>query len=219
MAKKSTILIVEDDAEQLRLYLKALRGHRLTCVKSGTEALASLAENLPDLVILDHVLAQGERGTDFIPKLKAAAAHVPIIVISGTLDIRGQVKALQGPLAAHYVLEKPVGLDELLATVEEALSHCGMGETVAMLQSLENAEKITANEPERRFTFRLNRQHEILNRCRKTGERPNVSALAREFQVARKTIQRDLHDLVQRGQLSPEMFPEWQQVSGEAEDS
>jgi DNA-binding NtrC family response regulator len=218
MAKKSTILIVEDDAEQLRLYLKALRGHQLTCVKSGTEALASLAENLPDLVILDHVLAAGERGTDFIPKLKAVAAHVPIIVISGTLDIRGQLKALQGPLSAHYVLEKPVGLDELLATVEEALSRCGMGETVAMLQSLESAEKIAANEPERRFTFRLNRQHEILNRCRKTGERPNVSALAREFQVARKTIQRDLHDLVQRGQLSPEMFPEWQQISGEAED-
>ena len=218
MIKKSTILIVEDDAEQLRLYMKALRGHQLICVKSGTEALSSLADNLPDLIILDHVLAQGERGTDFIPKLKTAAAHVPIIVISGTLDIRGQLKALQGPLAAHYVLEKPVGLDELLATVEEALSQCGLGETVAMLQSLENAEKITPTEPERRFTFRLNRQHEILNRCRKTGERPNVSALSREFQVSRKTIQRDLHDLVQRGQLSPEMFPEWQQVGGEADD-
>ena len=218
MTKKSTILIVEDDPEQLRLYLKALRGHQLTCVKSGTEALASLRESLPDLIILDHVLAEGERGTDFIPKLKATAAHVPIIVISGTLDIRGQLKALQGPLAAHYVLEKPVGLDQLLTTVEEALSRCGLGETVAMLQSLENAEKITSNEPERRFTFRLNRQHEILNRVRQSGERPNVSALSREFQVSRKTIQRDLHDLVQRGQLSPEMFPEWQQVTGEAED-
>ena len=33
------ILIVEDDPAQLRLYSKALRGYRLTCVASGSAAL------------------------------------------------------------------------------------------------------------------------------------------------------------------------------------
>ena len=37
--EKASILIVEDDPQQLRLYAKALRGYRLTCVSSGTDAL------------------------------------------------------------------------------------------------------------------------------------------------------------------------------------
>ena len=96
-----------------------------------------------------------------------------------------------------------------------ALAECGLGETVRILKSLEHAEKIESNEPERRFTERLARQHEILNRLRKAVDRPNVSALAREFNVARKTIQRDLQDLVQRGQIDPALYPEWNQSPAE----
>ena len=114
----ATILIVEDDPKQLKLYGKALRGHRLTCVSTGSAALATLAETRPDLIILDHVLEAGEKGLEFLPRLKAAAAHVPVILISGTLRIREQLAALQGPRAAHYFLEKPVDLDELDRIVE-----------------------------------------------------------------------------------------------------
>src|SRR5262249_60586660 len=108
---------------------------------------------------------------------------------------------LQGPDSAHYLLEKPVRAAELTAVVEKALNQCGLGETVRALQSLERAEKIESNEPERRFTERLARQHQIVNQLRHSFERPNVSALARQFNVDRKTIRRDLCDLVQRGQL------------------
>lgn len=207
----ASILIVEDDPKQLRLYSKALRGYRLTCVPTGTAALQSLTSGTPDVIILDHVLAGGERGTDFLPKLKLAAAHVPIIVISGSLDIRQQLQALQGPAAAHYVLEKPVDLDELERTVETALTECGLGETIRMLQSLDRAEKIDAAEPDRRFTERLARQHDLLKRLRGTTDRPNVSALSRDYHVSRKTIIRDLRELIQRGQLPEELFPEWEQ--------
>lgn len=214
---KASILIVEDDPRQIRLYSKALRGYRLTCVPSGTTALKSMQERLPDLILLDHILADGERGADFLPRLKAIAAHVPIIVISGTLDVRGQIEALQGPEAAHYVIEKPVDLDELERTVETALARCGMAETIRELESLERAEKIEQNEPGRRFVERLGRQHEILCRLRGTREKPNISALARAFAVSRKTIHRDLHDLLQRGQLDPAAFPEWDSAEDSSE--
>ena len=84
-----------------------------------------------------------------------------------------------------------------------------MRETVNSLQSLERAEKIESNEPERRFTERLARQTELIDRLRGSAGKPNISALAREFNVARKTIHRDLADLVNRGQIAPEVFPEW----------
>ncbi|MCB1098559.1 MAG: response regulator [Verrucomicrobiae bacterium] len=202
---KATILIIEDDPEQLRTYAKALRGYRLTCVSTATAALEYLRANVPDLILLDNVLAAGEVGINFLPSIKAVAAHVPVIVISGTLDIEDKLAALQGPLSAHFTLEKPVGLAELEETVERALRSCGLGETVAALRSLERAEKIESNEPERRFTERLARQHELINRLRGSTEKPNISALAREFNVARKTIHRDIQDLVARKQIDPSM--------------
>ena len=212
-AKAASILVVEDDPSQIRIYSRALRGHRLTCVSNGTAALKALHEQVPDLIILDHILASGERGVEFLPRLKEIAAHVPVIVISGTLDIKDQLKALQGPRSAHYVMEKPVDLDELERTIETALTECGMAETVRELESLERAERIEENEPERRFVERLSRQSELLRRLRGANEKPNISALARDFNVSRKTIHRDLHDLVQRGQLDPAVYPEWNSAS------
>lgn len=202
-AAQAAILIVEDEAEQLRLYTQALAGYRLTCVPSASAALAMLAKQTPDLILLDHVLAHGELGLDALPRIKQVAAHVPVIVISGTLAIKDQLRALQGPEAAHYVLEKPVGLKPLRETVRRALNECGMGEMVRALQSLERAELINTGERERVFTERLARQHELLKRLRGTTEKPNLTQLAAEYHVDRRTIRRDLHDLVQRGQLPP----------------
>ena len=206
----ASILIVEDDPCQVRTYARALRGHRLTCVASGTAALAALAQEVPDLIILDQILADGERGVEFLPRLKELAGHVPIIIISGTLDIQGQLKALQGPRAAHYVLEKPVVLEELEATIETALNECGVAETVHELRSLERAERIAPNEPERRFVERLGRQTELLKRLRGATEKPNITVLAADFNVSRRTIHRDLQDLVQRGQIDAAVYPDWQ---------
>src|SRR5882672_2165416 len=131
----ASILIVEDDPKQLKLYGKALRGYRLTCVSTGSAALAAIAETKPDLIILDNILDDGEKGLEFLPKLKTVTAHVPVIMISGTLKLCEKLAALQGPRSAHYILEKPVDLDELDKTVEIALTECGMGEAIRTLQS------------------------------------------------------------------------------------
>ena len=205
----ANILIIEDDPQQLWFYSRALRGYRLTCVPNATGALTELEGKLPDLIILDHVLAGGELGVEFLPRLKALAAHVPIIVVSGTLDIHGKLQALQGPRAAHYVIEKPVDLDELEKTVEIALTECGFAEMVSMLKSVERAEGKEASVPEHQFTERLARQHKLLVQLRKAATKPNITHLASEHRVARKTIIRDLQDLIRRGQLDLAVYPEW----------
>jgi DeoR/GlpR family transcriptional regulator of sugar metabolism len=61
-----------------------------------------------------------------------------------------------------------------------------------------------------RSTDRLSRQNALLKLVTQSGERPNISALAREFAVARRTIIRDLQELIRRGQLAPEVYPEWE---------
>jgi len=204
---RCSVLLVEDDPLQARLYQQALPSCSWRWVKSGTEALAALADQLPEIILLDHVLSQGETGLAFLPRLKERAAHVPVIVVSGTLAIAEQIRALSGPHSAHYVIEKPVDLDVLEQTMATALRECGLGETVAALRSLERAELIESGDRERLFTERLDRQHQLLNRLRGSTSKPNISALAAEFGVDRRSIRRDLADLVARGQLPPEIHP------------
>ena len=173
-------------------------------------ALCSSAHNQPDLVILDHVLSDGELGLDFLPELKELLPFVPIIIVSGALEVHEQIKALQGPRRAHYVLTKPVDVRELKRTVQTALKECGEQEVVRQFEALERSHRVDAQDLFSRSTDRLSRQNRIRDIVGKSKERPNISALAREFKVARRTIIRDLQELIRRGQLKPEAYPEWE---------
>ena len=72
-------------------------------------------------LVLDHVLSEGELGLDFLPEFKELLPFVPIIVVSGALEVHQQMQALQGPRRAHYCLTKPVDKKQLLEVVAAAL--------------------------------------------------------------------------------------------------
>lgn len=204
------ILIVEDDDLQYEIYEEALAKYKLVRAQSGSEALVVIAKNPPDLLILDHVLAEGELGLDFLPEFKELLPFVPIIVVSGALEVHQQIDALQGPRRAHYCITKPVDVRELKQTVATALKECGETEVVRQFEALERSKRIDAQELFSRSTERLSRQNQIRQFLAQSKERPNISALAREFGVARRTIIRDLQELIRRGQLKPEVYPEWE---------
>src|SRR5437016_12733166 len=207
---ETTILIIEDDDLQYEIYEEALQKHKLIRAKSGSEALNQIAQYPPDVLILDHVLARGELGLDFLPELKELLPHVPIIIVSGALEAHQQLDALQGPRRAHYCLTKPVDVHALKRTVETDLKECGERETVRQFEALERSHRIDALDLFSRSTDRLSRQTRIRQLVGKSRERPNISALARQFGVARRTIIRDLQELIRRGQLKPEVYPEWE---------
>ena len=204
------LLIIEDDDLQYEIYEEALSHFRLTRAKTGSAALALLPRLQPDAVVLDQVLEDGERGLDFLPEFKELLPHVPVIVVSGALEVRQQMAALQGPRRAHYCLPKPVDIRELKRIVEISLKECSGTEIIRQFESLERSRRIDAPELLSRSTDRLARQNELLARLGESRERPNISALAREFNVARRTIIRDLQELIRRGQLPPAVYPEWQ---------
>ena len=208
--KQQSILIVEDDDLQYEIYEEALNQYQLTRATSGSAALAEVARHPPHVLILDHVLADGERGLDFLPEFKELLPHVPIIVVSGALEVRQQMAALQGPRRAHFCLPKPVDIRELKRTLTIALKECSDTEIIRQFEALERSRRIDAFELLSRSTDRLARQNDILEIIGKSRQRPNISALAREFKVARRTIIRDLQELIRRGQLKPEVYPEWE---------
>ncbi len=202
------ILIIEDDDLQYEIYEEALSQYRLTRATSGTEALKSMAGNPPALLILDHVLADGELGLNFLPEFKQLLPHVPIVIVSGALEVRQQMSALQGPRRAHYCLPKPVDIHELKRTIAIALTECGDAEIVRQFEALERSRRVDALELFSRSTDRLSRQNRIVEIIGKSSNRPNISALARQFKVARRTIIRDLQELTRRGQLKPGIYPD-----------
>ena len=209
------ILIIEDDDLQYEIYEDALETCRLTRVTTGTDALNAVAHRPPDLIILDHVLDDGQLGLDYMPELKELVPHVPIVIVSGALEAHQQMHALQGPRRAHYCINKPVDVHELKKTVEVALRECGETEIVRQFEALERSKRVDAEALFSRSTDRLSRQTEIRRMVVNAKDRPNVSALAREFRVARRTIIRDLQELIRRGEIRPEIYPKWE---NEAED-
>ncbi len=211
----ATILIIEDDDFQYEIYEEALAKYRLLRVTTGSEALKLIPQSRPDVLILDHVLDAGELGLDFLPQFKELMPHVPIVIVSGALEVQQQLKALQGPRRAHYCLPKPLDVRELKRTVETALKECGQREVVRQFEALERSQRVDAQELLSRSTDRLSRQNQIRELLRKSRERANISALARQFNVARRTVIRDLQELIRRGQLAPEVYPEWENPAGE----
>lgn len=205
------ILIIEDDDLQFEIYQEALAKYKLFRVTNGSQGLAELSRQRPDVILLDHVLSDGELGLDFLPEFKELLPFVPIIVVSGALEVHQQMKALQGPRRAHYCLPKPVDIHELRRTVEVALAECGQSEAVRQFEALERSKRVDALDLLSRSTDRLARQNRILELVGDSRERPNISQLARQFAVARRTIIRDLQELIRRGQLSADVYPAWEE--------
>lgn len=213
---RKRILVIEDDDLQYELYEEALAGYELIRTRNASAALAIIAREQPDVILLDHVLGGGELGLEYLPEMKDLVPYVPIIVVSGALEVQEQMNALQGPRRAHYCLAKPVDLAELRRTVATAIEQCGEREIVRQFEALERSKRSDIEELLSRSTDRLSRQTEIRKQIRAGSGRPNISALARQFRVARRTIIRDLQELIRRGELSPEAYPKWQ--SGEDDE-
>ncbi len=106
------ILIVEDDLNLCRLLSLSLaeKGYQVAAVNSGREALAVLAAEEYDVVVLDFHLPD-TRAIDLIPPIRAFAPGSIIMVMTayGTLDIARECVA-RG--AAAFIL-KPFNLDQV----------------------------------------------------------------------------------------------------------
>jgi two-component system KDP operon response regulator KdpE len=122
MAGKLAKILIIDDEPQIRRFLRTgLPPHGYACLEAGTaaEALALLAKEHPDAVILDLGLPDQD-GFAVIEKIRAAAL-TPIVVLSARSDVEGKVRALE--LGADDFVTKPFDMAELLARLKAALRH------------------------------------------------------------------------------------------------
>jgi two-component system KDP operon response regulator KdpE len=121
VARPLTVLVVDDEPAIRRFLKTSLKAaeYRVVEAADAAGALAALAAEKPDLLILDLGLPD-RSGLDLISALRRGAA-VPIIVLSARDDERAKVEALDR--GADDYLSKPFGMAELMARLRAALRH------------------------------------------------------------------------------------------------
>jgi two-component system, OmpR family, KDP operon response regulator KdpE len=117
----ATILIVEDDASlnaALAATLKAA-GFRPVTARTAAEGLRWFNHYAPDLVLLDLGLPDGD-GLGVIAAVRGKG-QTPVVVLSARNSEAMKVQALD--LGADDYVQKPFGVEELLARLRAGLRH------------------------------------------------------------------------------------------------
>ena len=116
------ILVVEDEAALALLlsYNLEAEGFAVDRIERGDEVETHLAENLPDLVILDWMLP-GVSGLEICRRIRARAATktVPVIMLTARGEETERVRGLSA--GADDFVVKPFSVPELMARVRALL--------------------------------------------------------------------------------------------------
>ena len=117
------LLVVDDEKEVVQLYRDKLmkEGYQVAVAYDGEEALAKVASEKPDIVLLDLSLPKVD-GFEVLKQIreKDKDKWIPVIMISANADLEA-VKKCYGLEADHY-LTKPCEMDKVLRGIETMIS-------------------------------------------------------------------------------------------------
>jgi CheY-like chemotaxis protein/class 3 adenylate cyclase len=130
-ARDGHVLVVDDTPQNVKLLADILRadGHRVSTAASGPEALAAIAADRPDLVLLD-VMMPGMSGYEVCVRLRAddATSLLPVVFVTALDAVEERVKGIEA--GADDFLTKPVNQAEVLARVRSLLRIGALHDTV-----------------------------------------------------------------------------------------
>jgi len=115
----TTVLLVEDDPNQLVLYTEMLKGegYEVVGAKDGREALRSVEESRPDLVVMD-ISMPGMDGIEAMSRMLSRDHKLPVILNSAYATYKDNFRAWS---ADAYVV-KSSDMDELKETIKRVLA-------------------------------------------------------------------------------------------------
>lgn len=153
MNDAASILVLDDDAAIRTVVGQAIRraGYSVKTVATLAELRASLAQGLPDVLITDVVLPDGN-GIDMAAKLVADYPHLPVIVLSAQNTLTTAVRATEA--GAYDYLPKPFDLDALVNAVRGALQR-GRGIAARGLDAEDAALPLIGRSPAMQDVYRV----------------------------------------------------------------
>ncbi len=120
---KARILIIEDDGPSSYLFRLLLEddGFAVRTAADGAGGRQALAEEIPDLVVLDYQLPD-LNACEFVQSLNPVlqAEDIPVLIVSANLSIPEECRSV---LRAHgcSTLQKPIDPDVFISKVRDLL--------------------------------------------------------------------------------------------------
>ena len=117
------LLVVDDEVNLLRAVEACLRaeGFEVITARSGAEALVSVAQSVPDLIVSD-IRMPGMSGYELAQQLRASSrtALVPVVFLTAKGETGDRIEGFRSGVDAY--LTKPFEPDELIAVIRAILS-------------------------------------------------------------------------------------------------
>ena len=116
------VLIADDDRLHVRMvsnYLKQ-RGLDPTAVFDGMQAMMFARRTKPEVILLDINMPAGN-GFEVLKNLKSSSltSQIPVIVVSGSIDVEAEKKVLEG--GADAFVRKPADMSKLHEVICQVL--------------------------------------------------------------------------------------------------
>ncbi|HIS53354.1 TPA: HD domain-containing protein [Candidatus Galligastranaerophilus gallistercoris] len=130
----NTILLVDDEINNLQLLKRALRGkYNILTASQGAEGLDVLKENIEKicLIISDHKMPVME-GTEFLEKANEIAPDVIKILLTGFSDIEILTDAVNKCNLFQYIM-KPFDPNELINVVESGIEKYNLSSSRSLM--------------------------------------------------------------------------------------
>ncbi|MGI8467056.1 MAG: response regulator transcription factor [Pyrinomonadaceae bacterium] len=191
------LLVVDDEPNLLRAVAAVLRGEDfdVTTARNGRDALISVAQNLPDLIVSD-VRMPGMDGFKLARRLRAAPnfALVPIVFLTAKDETEDRIEGFRAGIDAY--LTKPFEPDELVAVIRNILQRVERTHsTIARLVGSEMPEEIVFTRDEE-LTDAEWRVAELVARGLSNRE------IARELNLSIRTIENHVSRILAKKNFS-----------------
>ena len=116
-----SVLVVDDEPSIVQSLSGLLsdEGYKVSTAVDGYEALKVVDSDSPDLVLLD-IWMPGMDGIETLKEIKKYHPHTQVIIITGHGNVETAVKATK--LGAFDLIEKPLSIDKIILTINNALN-------------------------------------------------------------------------------------------------
>lgn len=116
---QKSVMIIEDEPDAAELFAEMMRlnGYRVLKTYSGTPAMTLIAQERPDVLILD-IMMPGVSGLDILHAMRGdpSLAAIPVVVVSAKATPADIESGLQA--GASIYLTKPVSYNDLKNAVD-----------------------------------------------------------------------------------------------------
>jgi signal transduction histidine kinase/DNA-binding response OmpR family regulator/ligand-binding sensor domain-containing protein len=193
-SKTNYKILVVDDEPEIRDFIRSEleQTYRVLTAPDGEQAMKTVFEQMPDLIISDVVMPVMD-GFTLLGKLKTNSnvSHIPVIMLTSKTEHDDRMEGLDKGAEAY--LTKPFNTDELLLTVENLIKNRRLLRG-KFSGAQDQKDKVKAVEFKSGDEKMMGRIMTILNN---NIENPqlNVEMLAREVGISRVQLHRKLKEL------------------------